>query len=144
MEKVTSISLTKSPSFGGVGEAFTRTAQAASLMQQLHINFRAVQNGEREEMKRYAYCIAAGAAQAANINFDFTIEQFILACPPDWRERVDELINTPQPPEGGALHAANLEGNDQSTESVKAEKAKSNEAPKAAKASERAKKETIN
>lgn len=101
-------------------------------MQLLHVDFQAVQNRDREELKKYAFCIAAGAAMASNVTFDFTIDEFILACPHDWKARVEQLIEN-------QASSIKYRDNDQSIESKEAEAAQSDETPEAVKQNEKIK-----
>lgn len=63
------------------------------LLQKLKIDFRKVAAGDREEMKRYSYCVAAGSAMSKGMEFNFTIDDYIKACPPDWRQKTKALID---------------------------------------------------
>ncbi len=75
---------------------FERTPEGAGYLQQLNVNFKAVKQRKPEALQKYAYCIAAGAAQAQNVDFDFTLEKFIKACPHNWIKQVNKLLNEPE------------------------------------------------
>jgi len=72
---------------------FAKTPQGEKYCKQLNVTMKAVEQEKQEALKRYSYCMAAGAAEAEGKAFPFTVEQFIKACPPDWKARTIELYN---------------------------------------------------
>ncbi len=72
---------------------FRHTPEGQNLLYNLQVNLQAVDNRDRVELIRFAYCIAAGACKSDNVDFDYTIDQFITACEFDWREKVEQLLN---------------------------------------------------
>lgn len=71
------------------GEAypFGITTEGQALLTQLQVNLKKVENGNIEEVKRYAYCIAAGATRAKGKTWNFTVDSFIKAAPANWQEK---------------------------------------------------------
>jgi hypothetical protein len=73
---------------------FVRTSTGDKLMVLLHVNMKRVQFGVVSEMKRYAYCMACGAARENNVEFNYvSVDEFIKACPPEWMAVVRQLLD---------------------------------------------------
>ena len=82
----------------GKAYPFVATPQGAKLLQQLNVNIAAVRHRHLVELEKYIYCIVAGAAQANGLAFDYTVQEFIHACPANWMDQVNQLINEKERP----------------------------------------------
>jgi hypothetical protein len=96
---------------------FRPTPEGATLLQMREVDFVKVLAGDRDERKRYAYYVIAAASIADGLDFNFSIDEFVLACPHNWRAMVDEFIQ-------------NQINNDKGTESKEDQEANPNEASK--------------
>lgn len=88
--------MSKQIKLSGTAYPFDRTPEGEKLLKQLNVDVKAVKFGNQEELQRFAYCMAAGAARAAKKPFEFTVEKFIKACPHDWKKQALELLNEPE------------------------------------------------
>ena len=96
---------------------FRPTPEGATLLQMREVDFVKVLAGDRDERKRYAYYVIAAASIADGLDFNFSIEEFVLACPHNWRAMVDEFIQ-------------NQINNDKGTENKEAKEINPDEASK--------------
>lgn len=96
---------------------FRPTPEGATLLQMREVDFVKVLAGDRDERKRYAYYVIAAASIADDLDFNFSIDEFVRACPYNWRAMVDEFIQ-------------NQINNDKGAESKEDQEANPNEASK--------------
>jgi len=73
---------------------FVVTDKGRSLLGQLSVDMKAVRFGNKEALRKYAYCMCAGATLTEKKKFPFTLEQFIKACPKNWKEQTIFLLNS--------------------------------------------------
>lgn len=94
----TTLSLSPGNGAEAVVYPFHATQQGRAYLQMMNVRVDACR-WEREELKRYAYCVCAGAAMEAGLAFEYTIKDFIAACERDWATKAEQLLNENNQPE---------------------------------------------
>lgn len=87
----TTLSLSPGNGAEAVVYPFYSTQQGRAYLDMLNVRDDACR-WEREELKRYAYCVCAGAAREAGLEFEYTIKDFIAACERDWASKAEQLL----------------------------------------------------
>jgi len=79
---------------------FVKTDKGAALLSQLSVDMDAVSFGKKEALKKYAYCMCAGASITGKIEFPFTFEQFSKVCPSGWEKQTISLVQSKEKSDG--------------------------------------------
>lgn len=90
---------------------FRLTPEGAKILTDMQVDVESAKLGYVEDLKRYAYAIAAGAAAADALPFDYNVDDFIAACEPDWKTRAMQLLV--EMPENKTNKSEENENNDQ-------------------------------
>lgn len=77
----------------GTAYPFAKTSEGEKLLKQLDVTLQAVEQRKPEALKRYAYCMAAGASKSEKRSFPFTVAQFVKACPANWKKQTFDLLH---------------------------------------------------